>query len=302
MSAPAASRPTAQSTAQSAAPVLAPIGPEDLDRVGAFLHDHLDRRLSAREWAAAARAPWAVDSRDHGYLLSVGDRVVGVYLAFRSTRTVRGRVEQVCNLGAWCVEDAYRAHGLRLLRALLAQRDVTFTDLSPSGPVVALDERLGFRRIDTPTSLVPALPWPATGGVVVSSDPAYIELTLRGADRAIHRDHRDAAAARHVVITRGDEYCYVVLRRDTRKGVRCFGTVLYASNPALLRATLRAVAGHLLAHDRVAALLVEDRFVGGRRAPGGVVVRRLGRPRMVRGDADLGSTAYLYSELTCVAW
>ncbi len=298
---PPAAPPAAPPAVSTGRAVLAPIAADDLAAVGAFLHTHLDRALSPSQWAAAVRVPWAADAPDHGYRLSVGDRVVGVLLAFYSTRSVDGRTARVCNLGAWCVEEPYRAQGLLLLRALLARRDLTFTDLSPSGAVVGLDERLGFRRVDTPTTLVPALPW-RRRGVRVSSDPAHLERTLRGRDRTIYADHRDAAAARHVVVTRGDRTCYLVLRRDARKGVRCFGTVLYASDPDLLRATLRPVAAHLLAHHGVAALLVEDRFVGGRRPRGGLVVRRLQRPRMVRGTADLAGTDYLYSELTCVAW
>ena len=35
-----------------------------------------------------------------------------------------------------------------------------FTDLSPSGNVVALNRRLGFTQLDTATALVPNLPWP----------------------------------------------------------------------------------------------------------------------------------------------
>ena len=298
-------------------PLLRPILEEDLTDVGRFLHEHLDDRLSAEDWAAAARVPWDVDAPNLGYQLAVGDRVVGVQLAFYSTRThstshhstphhstpsAGEQVERICNVGAWCVEEAYRAHGLRLLRALLAQRGYTFTDLSPSGNVVALNERLGFRRVDTPTSLTPALPWAPRRGTRVSSDPRVIERTLHGRDLEVYRDHRHTAAARHVVLMCGDDYCYVLLRRDARKGVRCFGTILHASNPDLLRSALRPLAAHLLMRHGVAAVLVEDRIAGGR-PRGGVVLRRLQRPKMARGqDLSPDRIDYLYSELTCVAW
>ena len=58
---------------------------------------------------------------------------------------IDGRVERFCNLGAWCVLPEHRFHALRLLKALLAQDGYHFTDLSPSGNVVGLNERLGFR-------------------------------------------------------------------------------------------------------------------------------------------------------------
>ena len=57
--------------------------------------------------------------------------------------------------------EQYRLHGLKLLTSLLAQEGYHFTDLSPSGNVIALNERLGFEFLDTTTALVPNLPWPS---------------------------------------------------------------------------------------------------------------------------------------------
>jgi uncharacterized RDD family membrane protein YckC len=284
-----------------ARPALSPILDEDLGGVGDFLHRHLNEQVSAAAWADSLRVPWPVDAPNHGYQLTIADRVVGVHLAFYSTRPVGDQVVRFCNLGAWCVDDAYRADGLRLLRALLAQRGYTFTDLSPSGNVVGLNERLGFRRVDTPTSLVPAVPWPAGPRTRVSSDPAVIASTLRGRDREIYDHHRTTAAAKHLLITRSGESCYVVLRRDRRRGLNCFATILYASNPPLLHAAVRPLASHLLLRHGIAAVLVEDQVAGGR-PRGGVVIPRLQRPKMVRGTGSDDQIDYLYSELTCVAW
>lgn len=126
-------------------PTLAPIGPEDVREVGAFLSEHLNARITPAQWASMMVPPWPAESPNHGFLLRADDAVVGVHLAFYSTRSIRGRVEHFCNLGAWCVLEPYRAHGLRLLRAVLGQRGYTFTDLSPSGNVVEVNRRLRFR-------------------------------------------------------------------------------------------------------------------------------------------------------------
>ena len=53
----------------------------DLDRVGAFLHQNLNARISSRKWAAAAFVPWSVDAPNHGFMLLDGSDIVGVYLA-----------------------------------------------------------------------------------------------------------------------------------------------------------------------------------------------------------------------------
>ena len=118
----------------------------------------------------------------------------------------------------------------------------------------------------------------------------------------IYQDHRCAAAALHVVVAQGDRCCYVVLRRDRRKGVRCFGTVLFVSDQELFQAALRPLLNHVLLRFRIPLLLVEER-VAGSQPRGSVVIDRLRRPKMVRRDTcRIDQTDYLYSELTCVAW
>jgi hypothetical protein len=241
-----------------------------------------------------------VDAPNHGFKLTVADRIVGAYLAIYSTRVLDGVEERFCNLAGWCVTEEHRSEGLRLLRALLAQRGYTFVDLSPSGNVIRLNERLGFTHLDTTTALVPPLPW-RRHGVRVSSRPAEIDRLLRGDDRRIRRDHIEAAAARHVVVTEGDRYCYVILRRDRRKNLPGFGSLLYVSDPALLRRNLRQFSWHLLTRHRVAALLAELRLIG--EAPRGSIPLRRARPKMFRSDhLRPDQIDYLYSELTRVAW
>jgi hypothetical protein len=279
--------------------VVAPITDSDLDRVGRFLHEQLDQRVSAETWARAAVPSWRAPADDHGYLLVEGDRVVGVYLAFHSERMVGGELRHVCNLAAWCVLESHRAHGARLLRAQLARKEVVFTDLSPSGSVIELNRRLGFTDLDTTTAAVPCVPLP-TPGVRVVTRPERIEALLAGRDREIYRDHRDAAAARHLVLAIGDAHCYVMFRKVRRKGLPGFATLLHVSDPDLLRGHVGALSRHLLRH-RVLLLLAELRVIG--HAPR--LSRRLSnpRPKMFRGAGVApGDIDDLYSELTNVPW
>jgi hypothetical protein len=267
--------------------------------VGRFLHQHLDPRVSAQTWARAAVPPWRAPVDDHGFLLEEDGRVVGVYLALHSERVVGGHRRHVCNLAAWCVLESHRAHGARLLRAQLARRDVVFTDLSPSGSVPALNRRLGFTDLDTTTVIVPCLPIP-TPGVRVETRPERIEALLKGRDRDLYRDHRDAAAARHVVLVAGDARCYVMYRKVRRKGRSGFAAVLHVGDPELLRRSGGALSRHLLRHG-VVLLLAELRVVG--QAPR--LSRRLpaSRPKMFRGAGVApGDVDDLYSELTNVPW
>ena len=84
--------------------------------------------------------------------------MVGVQLAFYSEREIEERSRTSATSGAWCVLEDYRSHGLRLLRARPGPARYHFTDLSPSGNVVALNAKLGFEPLDTETALVPHQP------------------------------------------------------------------------------------------------------------------------------------------------
>jgi len=282
---------------------VAPITAADIPAVARFLHKNLNARVSAEAWEQALLVPWKVSAPNHGFLLHDDDTgVVGAYLAFYSERTIDGRPRRICNLGAWCVRPEHRFHSLKLVKALLAQEGFVFTDLSPSGNVVPMNTRLGFSFLDTTTAVAPNLPWPALPGRGrVSADPAVIEDTLTGPDLQIYRDHAGTAAARHVVLSRGNRYCYVIFRTDRRKDLPIFASVLHVSDPELFRTMRRRFQSHLLVRHGVLALLAELRVVGHRPR----LSRLLANPRrkMFRG-AELRErdVDYLYSELTCLSW
>jgi hypothetical protein len=282
--------------------LLHPITDADAPRVGAFLHANLNPRVSAEHWARSLRVPWTVDKPNAGFMLVDGDRIVGAHLAFYAEREIDGRPERFCNLGAWCVLPEHRLDGLRLLKALLAQDGYHFTDLSPSGNVVALNRRLKFQALDNSVALVPNLPWPSRPGRdVISSDPALIERTLTGAELALYRDHKGAAAGRHVVLIRGGEWCYVIIRKDRRKRLPVFASVLHVSNPELFRRMARPFARHLLLRHAALATLAESHVVPQR--PRLSIVLRPRRQKMFRSPhLQPAQIDYLYSELVCVSW
>jgi hypothetical protein len=281
---------------------LHPITSADVPAVAKFLHAELNTRIASAEWEAAITPPWICSQPNHGFLLRVGEQVVGAYLAFYSEREIDGRPERFCNLGAWCVLEEYRSSGLQLLRALLAQKGYHFTDLSPSGSVIQLNTRLKFSHLDVATALVPNLPWPLwSRHTRVVSEPQEIERTLRGRDLEIYRDHAHAAAARHVVVVTGGRTCYVIFRKDRRKNLPLFASILYVGNPELFRTVAKYVFRHLLIRHGIPATLAELRVVGDQPKPS--IMLKSPRPKMYR-SANLrpDQIDYLYSELACVYW
>jgi hypothetical protein len=281
---------------------ISPILEPDLPRVAEFLHREMHSRLSPDGWLAAMRPPWSADAPNFGYLLESEGAVVGVYLAFYSQRVIDGEPERFCNLAAWFVRPEHRFSGLRLVKALLDQPGYHFTDLSPSGAVVPLNQRLGFEFLETATAVVPNLPWPtAPGRFRVSHDPATIEAALSGAALARYRDHAQAPAARHLVVMAGERASHIVYRRDRRRNLPLFATILYVSDPELLAGAWRVVSRHLLLRHGLPVTLAESRVVG--KLPRPSVVLHNHRRKMYR-SASLkpDQIDYLYSELVCVPW
>ena len=284
--------------------VSGPITDDDIGRVAGFLARTMDSGVTAQGWEQAMRPPWSVDQPNHGYMLTKGDEVVGAYLAIYSERRIEGRIESICNLAAWSVVEEERVHSVRLLRALLRQKQYHFTDLSPSGSVVEINEQLGFSSLDNRTELIPCLPIPPLPGrprARILTGSAEIERALSDEERQIHLDHRDTAV-HQVVIQARNGASLVLFRRERLKRLPLFATVLHVTDPDVFHAGVGALGAHLLVRYRIAGLLVEPRLVGGA-IPGRSFSITPPRTRMYRSTSlDPGKIDYLYSELATVAW
>jgi hypothetical protein len=275
---------------------LAPITDADVSAVADFLHADYDARIP---WARACSAvPWKVEAPNHGYVLRDQQRIVGALLAIYSERLVAGRVERFCNLGTWYVVPAYRSHGIRLPIALLAQNGYHFTALSPSDTVVSIHSRLKFRSLDTSAALIPNLPWPSLPGRTrISTDPDVIENTLAGTELELYRDHAQALAARHVVLIRGQDFCYVMYRETRRKGIP-LAAILHVSNPELFHRAVILLTRHLLIRHRLLATIAELRLIG-HRPP--LSFKVTSGHKMYRSDSLAPDQIDdLYSELVCI--
>ena len=282
---------------------VAPISEADAPRVGEFLHANMDDCVPPRRWASAVDVPWSFDRPNAGFMLVADDEIVGAHLAFYSERLIDGRAERFCNLAAWCVLAEYRLYGIRLLKALLGQPGYSFTDLSPSGSVVRINRRLGFRELDASTRIVPHVPspsWPGRGEII--SDHAVIERLLTGRQLEIFRDHVGTQAARHLVLKQDDELCYVIVRRERWKRIPRFASILYVSNPPVFRQLTGSLCRHMLFHNGIIGTLAEERIVQNRLPRLSFRIRPT-RPRMfLSNTVDPQDIDYLYSELTCLAW
>jgi hypothetical protein len=128
-----------------------------------------------------------------------------------------------------------------------------------------------------------------------------IERTLRGRELELYRDHARAAAARHLVLIRGSEHCYVIFRKDRRKGMPLFASVLHVSNPDLFRRMAGQVGRHMLLRHGAPATLLERAVL--ERSPRLSLPVRSPRRKMFRSASlEPHQIDYLYSELVCLSW
>ena len=279
-----------------------PIVVEDADVVSRFLHNHLNSRVSPAEWGVLLAPPWDAEPPNHGFQLVAGDRIVGAYIAVYSERDVNGERRRFCNLAAFCVLEDYRTHSIRLMLAVLAQKGFEFTDFSPSGNVVALNQRLGFTVLDTATRLAPNLPRFPRRGLTVSDDPTVVAGVLTGQDARVYAEHRHATAARHIVAIARGEYGYLVVRKDRRKRLPLFCSPLFVGGSRdLIKSAWPQIASHLLLRHAALATLAERRVLGF--SPSLGFDLSTPRAKMLRSkNVDSEEIDYLYSELTLIEW
>jgi hypothetical protein len=277
-------------------PELQPIGDDDVHDVATYLHECMNAAVSVDSWAGAMRPSWQRDESNHGMLLRRAGEVVGAYVALYS---LRAHGVRCCNLGAWCVDTDVRFSSTRLLRALLDQDEDVFVDLSPSGAVVPLNERFGFRHLDTSTALITTLDT-VRCRCSVTSDLVEIEAALTGADLEIFVDHLASPAVRHVLLDASTGTCHVMYRRDRRKGLPLFASVLHVSDSDVFASALPVFNRHLF-RKGIPMLLCEERIVGAR--PRLAFTVDPPRPKMFFSDTVGPSEVdNLYSELTELAW
>ena len=275
---------------------LSPITDADIAEVADFLRVNYKDRIP---WDLMA-GPWKVDAPNHGFMLRDGKRIVGAHTAFYSERQVSGRVERFCDLGTWYVLPEFRSHSIQLIKALLAQDGYHFTALTPGPRTVSILTWLGFHPLDTSAALIPNLPWPTPPGrTTISADPDVIESTLAGTELELYRDHAQALTARHLVLLRGADSCYVMYRETRIKAVPV-AVILHVGNLQLFHQAILPLNRHLLVRHRLLATLAELRIIGHRPH---LSFKVTPWPKMYR-SARLAPDQIddLYSEVACVPW
>ena len=246
-----------------------------------------------------------------GFALWSGDEIVGFLGAVYAERLLEGRVVKTCNLSTWYVRQDFRGAALKLLVAVIAQKEYSITNLTASPEVRKIMEAFRFRTIDQCKWVY--LPWHCLPEMLrptatVLCDPDKIARVVQGDDRQFLRDHLPYRV-KHYLLRSGDHYSYLILKRRSFPGKVAFNKipikklsllwypcmeVLYLGNPQLAVREWGRLVATILRRERVLAIVAAERFLGDDPPPGA----RLDHRNYLLARVPLKATIdSLYSEL-----
>ena len=212
---------------------------------------------------------WERDESHCGLTLMDGDRTVGFLGMIFSRRWIDGRVEKFCNLTSWYVHKDYRSRAISMILALKALQGYTITDLTPAKNVYAVQNKMGFKDLDSKGRLLMPfgrrLVQPRYAADRMTHDAAVIAQHLKGQDLRIFKDHQPYPCS-HFLLIDTDRYCYVIYTRSKRNRIP-YVHLHYISNSSLFERAHRDIRGSILAETRALFLQVDSRLVRKRKLP-----------------------------------
>jgi len=257
------------------------------------------RRGNEVKWHKLFEYQWERDENYCGLALKDDDKVVGVIGMIFSQRRIDEKVEKFCNLTAWFVREEYRGRAIALLLPLLAMKDYTITDLTPSKNVYKIQNKLGFKDLETKGRLL--LPFgrrlfqPKYSPINLTHDLAAIEQKLEGQNQKIFNDHKHYRCY-HFLLTGEDRYCYIIYTKLRRKRIQHVH-LHYISDLDLFALAYRDIRKSILSHAKARFLLIDSRFVKNRKLPVSICLPYRAPKQYISSTLKPEQIDNLYSEL-----
>lgn len=275
-----------------ARPSIEAVTAETLPEFATFLQDNMGHPRSAADWISGLQTQWAGERPNYGFVLRDEGRIVGGIGAFYAERPIRGKLERFCNITSWCVLESHRKWSMPLAMAVVSQPGYHFTDFSPTKVVGGVLQFLKFKPLDEGVVVIPNFPASPWRGQIVAT-PAGIEHTLSSEMVTVWRDHAAFPWLRHVLVGTPGDWCHLIYKRGSFKGLPC-ARIVYLSHPELFQRHWGRLAWHFLGRG-LASTHVERRFLTA--LPAFSRLRTGFNAKLylsqTLGDADID---YLYSE------
>ncbi|MBV9559058.1 MAG: GNAT family N-acetyltransferase [Bradyrhizobium sp.] len=249
-------------------PIIREARSDDFERVYPLLLEFENPNLTAEHWRQLFIDHFGQQNGRFGWVLLDGDEVVGFVSTIMSERTIRGETTQLCNTSSWIVRPEYRKHSLALHAKIVADKNVTVTNLSPTAQVLALLDKLGYTLMDkTERIILPVL----TARTFfdrseILTSAASLEAALEGENLRFFHDHQ-LPFNRHALLRTPDGDCYIMMNRNlkaVRGNLRIpFARVHHIGAPDIFAKHLEKLAVRVATSLKVAALIVDDRMLQG---------------------------------------
>ena len=241
---------------------------DDFKHVYPLLVEFENPHLKTEHWRQLFIDHTGLQNGQFGWVLVDGDDVVGFVSTILSERTIRGEVVRLCNTSSWIVKPAYRAHSLALHAKVLADESVTVTNLSPTGQVLKLLEKLGFALMDKSERIILPVITPRTfmDRCEIITTPDAVQDSLNGENLRFFRGHQ-LSFNRHVFLRAAEGDCYVMMNRTLKTvggSLRLpFARVHHIGAPEVFVRHLEKLVVRVAASLKVVAIIVDERMLQG---------------------------------------
>lgn len=194
-----------------------------------FLAASMPGGLPAWRFERLVANPWDATAPNIGYLAEVHGKIVGYFAGIYAQRPVGDRLERFCNLSVWCVKPAHRNLSVPLARALLGQKNLTFTALTPTREAQDFWHRMRLPQLDRGRWVLAPLRSPgATRPPGATADSRRVMAGLSSQQRRLVEDHAPYGC-RPILLDPGGANCLVILQRR-EWGRFGYADVLFASD------------------------------------------------------------------------
>jgi hypothetical protein len=243
----------------------------DFDRIyHALLASH-DPRIRKEDWRQLFRQHWDTPEDYYGYMLIDNEEVVGFLGTVFSKRRIHGKEFKFCNLTSWIVKPEHRNKSLFLLFPLLKLTDYTFTNLTAQEHVAEIHRQLGFSEIGSGAQILLPLPRLVFGNKIkfqIIFNHDQVRDNLKGDDFTIFHDHLKFKC-KHILLKSEIDHCYIIASKVIKKRLPIL-YIHYISNLSCFLSLIHRAAFKILLYCQAVVLLIEDRFLKGRRLRGAI--------------------------------
>jgi hypothetical protein len=176
-----------------------------------------------------SQRPAVAGCQQYGFALENNGRIVGVLLTLYTRYQRQDGDEIRCNVGSWSVDAEFRSYALKLIWTILKQRDVTYTNISPSPATIRHNLALGFHLFSSGQfAFLPALSSVQRSFRVLEARSDLAEMAmLSDSERYILLEHSALGCLSLICICDGEAFPLVLKPRRILRGLLPSYQIIY---------------------------------------------------------------------------